>query len=325
MGVLVFGTTLYGSVDRVPGLCYVATMFFHAFYLPLIPLGTMIVEEGSERGNIFERTVEAKHMWLCPKSVLAGYLRGWLGGVALLFFTGAGFIIPLDVGVYHHLMNETLAIAVAVFAMLFGAFGTFFVLMTRHAMWIPIALALHASSLGLLIFASQPGNFLLRVSAEKWTSALIIANVALVVYSLTRLWDRASHARAVELAESLGIDAATLDDLLQGTPKQRRRHRAEEDEEGGQAVTAAAMTTACCPYCHATYRWAGALSAKKVRCRKCQEVVVLEELLEEVLPDEKPPIRAAKPKEERVQVKPPAPPKARAPGNDQADEGRKRK
>src|SRR5437762_2645960 len=43
--LLVWGSKLYGRVDDVPGMFYVATRFGHLWYLPLIPMGSFVVLE----------------------------------------------------------------------------------------------------------------------------------------------------------------------------------------------------------------------------------------------------------------------------------------
>jgi hypothetical protein len=39
------GESLYGKVDQVPGLFHVATKFSHAYYLPIVPQGSYLVDE----------------------------------------------------------------------------------------------------------------------------------------------------------------------------------------------------------------------------------------------------------------------------------------
>lgn len=39
------GVGLYGKVDQVPGLFHVATRFFHLYWVPLIPLKSVVVRE----------------------------------------------------------------------------------------------------------------------------------------------------------------------------------------------------------------------------------------------------------------------------------------
>ena len=41
--IIVWGSRLYGKVDEVPGMFYVATKFAHLWYIPLIPLGTHLI------------------------------------------------------------------------------------------------------------------------------------------------------------------------------------------------------------------------------------------------------------------------------------------
>ena len=43
MAVVVFGSTLYGKVESVPGVCHVATRFLHFFFVPLFPTGSWLV------------------------------------------------------------------------------------------------------------------------------------------------------------------------------------------------------------------------------------------------------------------------------------------
>src|SRR4051812_32568123 len=93
----VYGERLFGRVDRVPGLFCVATMFFHVNFVPLCPLRSYLVVEGSEQGDGFKGV----RIPLRFKSILAGYLRGWLGAAAV--FTGlvsafamTSFYVPFE-------------------------------------------------------------------------------------------------------------------------------------------------------------------------------------------------------------------------------------
>jgi len=69
--MIVWGTRLFGGVDKVPGICHVATKFFHIWYVPLVPLASWIVLAGSQTDKGW-RGVEIP---MSGKSVLAGYLR----------------------------------------------------------------------------------------------------------------------------------------------------------------------------------------------------------------------------------------------------------
>lgn len=78
--MIVFGTGLYGSVDKVPGLCRVATKFVHVWYVPLFPTESWIVFAGSEKGNAWRGIRIA----LSGKSVLMAYFRAALFGAAAI-------------------------------------------------------------------------------------------------------------------------------------------------------------------------------------------------------------------------------------------------
>ena len=85
-----YGTRLSGKIDSCAG-SYVATRFFHIYYIPLIPLSSWLV-----LGE--DRALPMPMQW---RSVLAGYLRGAisiaaivLGIQMLMFFTNSWR--PLD-------------------------------------------------------------------------------------------------------------------------------------------------------------------------------------------------------------------------------------
>lgn len=80
--MLIMGKRFFGRVDRVPGLFYVATSFVHLFWFPLVPLGTSLVLERSERAGTGGSTVyTVQKIGLSFKSLLLAYLR------AIAFFT----------------------------------------------------------------------------------------------------------------------------------------------------------------------------------------------------------------------------------------------
>lgn len=69
---IVLGSSKYGKTDQLPGLFYVVTEFFHVYYVPLIPLHSVVMLEGSGE-KIYKKIPMA---W---KSVLVTYLRGLVG------------------------------------------------------------------------------------------------------------------------------------------------------------------------------------------------------------------------------------------------------
>lgn len=82
--LIVWGQRTYGKVDGHREQ-YAATRFFHVWFLPLIPLGSVWMLGDGGRGHA---------MRLSGKSIVAAYLRTWGvigGGVAMLVgFAGGG-------------------------------------------------------------------------------------------------------------------------------------------------------------------------------------------------------------------------------------------
>lgn len=116
MSVITFGTGYVGKVDRVPGKYYIATKVFQVINLPLFPLGSYLVEEGSETQTFVSGLVQFSgvEIGLSWKSFAWGVARALLLGGALLTFLG---ILPmlLEVeGVAAILLGPVLGIAVMI-------------------------------------------------------------------------------------------------------------------------------------------------------------------------------------------------------------------
>jgi hypothetical protein len=88
--IVVFGTRMYGKVDQVPGVFYVATRFFHIQFVPLIPVGSFLVIDGSESDDNFQGVsvgLSIKSVffaWLRAFLLLGGIIIGIIGVIALL-------------------------------------------------------------------------------------------------------------------------------------------------------------------------------------------------------------------------------------------------
>jgi hypothetical protein len=87
------GTRLSGKVDQVPGLFYVATEFFHLQFIPLIPLRSHVIFDGTEKDETFSGVL----ITLSGKSVLFAWLRAfcWVAGVAAGIFAVIEFCSAL--------------------------------------------------------------------------------------------------------------------------------------------------------------------------------------------------------------------------------------
>jgi hypothetical protein len=86
--IFIYGTRLYGKVDEVPGLCHVATRFFHVWFLPLIPVGSYIVVSQGKGGK---GSFNGRGIGLDVKSTLVAWGRFGLliaGGIFSLMGTG---------------------------------------------------------------------------------------------------------------------------------------------------------------------------------------------------------------------------------------------
>ena len=83
---------LFGMVDRVPKVCYVATLFIHMHLFPLIPVRSYLILEPSRRDRHYGWPIP-----LCRRSVLMAWLRpvllGALGVSALATLIAAGEVI----------------------------------------------------------------------------------------------------------------------------------------------------------------------------------------------------------------------------------------
>jgi hypothetical protein len=89
MARIVIGTDYFGKVDQVPECFHVGTRFFHINYIPLIPLGSMLILAKPD-GGAGERGLDVALSW---KSVLVAYTRAGIGvaAIALTVFTFFAF------------------------------------------------------------------------------------------------------------------------------------------------------------------------------------------------------------------------------------------
>ena len=85
---IVYGQSYYGRVDRAAGLFHVATVFFHVNWVPLWPIQTCVIREHPEGGY----DCDGAAVGLRLKSVLVGYLRGWLANLSCLAALFGGFL-----------------------------------------------------------------------------------------------------------------------------------------------------------------------------------------------------------------------------------------
>jgi hypothetical protein len=85
--MLIIGNSQYGKTDHLPGLFFVVTEFLHFNHLPIIPHASYcLLDAGGSKQGV--------KIPLSGKSMLLGYLRGFLCVVCALFtFIGACILI----------------------------------------------------------------------------------------------------------------------------------------------------------------------------------------------------------------------------------------
>lgn len=97
--MLIFGTRHMGKVDEVPGYFYVATRCRHLWYLPLVPLDSWVIVDGTRRFNVTGGEWTSAGVRL-PSirwwSVVAAWLRWFFVCIALVSGV-TGLVALLDV------------------------------------------------------------------------------------------------------------------------------------------------------------------------------------------------------------------------------------
>lgn len=106
--LLIYGTSLYGKCDEVPGLFHVATNFVHLYYIPLVPTGSHVVL--AKRGS----TWQGAPCGLSVKSLLMGWLRA-VAIVAILICFGASLMLYSETDYHTMAMFAAVGVAAAFF------------------------------------------------------------------------------------------------------------------------------------------------------------------------------------------------------------------
>lgn len=220
--IVIFGEKSYGKVDRVPGVCYVVTIFAHLNFLPLIPLRSYIVIEGTESGGEFR----GKEISVSLKSALAGYARAWVGLVAAAAGAVAAFGLWNAAGALG--IADLGGLGVAAFAVS-GVLALF----VRGKAGGAVQIGAHVVSAVLWFAFSNPGRNAPQwaiASAQSSLLALFLANAALLLFGLTRLFDRAGSDRRRELLRVLGVELPA-DDESDEEPRESRWEDWDESED----------------------------------------------------------------------------------------------
>jgi hypothetical protein len=99
----VTGKRFYGLVDHVPGVLYVVTLFYHVYWVPLIPLGSWIrvVDKHGYRSaqstSIGLSLKSVAMAWARLALLLVGFVAGaaGVGGMLRMLFEGRRTMAPL--------------------------------------------------------------------------------------------------------------------------------------------------------------------------------------------------------------------------------------
>jgi hypothetical protein len=123
------GLLVFGMVDRVPRVCYVATVFFHINLVPLFPLGSYLILEPTRRYQFYGQRIS-----LSWKSVLMGWARtGLLGSTGVASIVTAVYSDQL-VNNRNNRPSETDFIIAAVALLVGGTFCLLSILWNRASL-----------------------------------------------------------------------------------------------------------------------------------------------------------------------------------------------
>ncbi len=187
MGLLV-GERDYGKVDRIPGIGYVVTRFLHFNFLPIAPIRSFFVLEGTESGESFH----GKIIHFSIRSAMAGYLRLW-GGLMVMVH-----IVVNELTWFQKAGQLGLGVAVQTLALAIIASGFAAIFLRGIKGVVAIGVTFLAGAVLHWGIAGAKG--------QGFEDIVIAANPALLVVGVTRFFDNASTARRRELLRELGME-----------------------------------------------------------------------------------------------------------------------
>ena len=172
--MFIFGEKLYGKIYQVPGVCYVATVFFHLFFIPLGPSRSYVVLVGQTAPRIKPTSsgVRGIRIPISSRSIVLGYLRGLLGFILFFVLVSIRFEVfdPIDK------KKGTSTNAIVILASI-AAGCVFLFLLSR---WLTVASESKADELKAMISATeaeqQKASERTRGSTRGWDSETEEAN-----------------------------------------------------------------------------------------------------------------------------------------------------
>lgn len=212
----VHGECMYGYVDRVPGLCYVGTIFYHFNFVPIVPMRSIVVSENNYPGL----PPQMHRIPMNLKSVLIGYFRGWVGLATVILFAYCGLnICEILLDAQRDDLIQAVIIGTAVMTYL----AVWWAIIARHRSWIIAWLITIAATGAYLVWDAEnpppprPANPFkepvprFQRLRQDMPNFLISGHGCLLALSVLRTFDRAGRRRAYELGEILGIPEDEMD------------------------------------------------------------------------------------------------------------------
>lgn len=95
---MIIGRRLFGRVDEVPGILYVATLFYHVMWLPVMPVDSFIVLQQPGSSGRSSAVKVAFNL----KSAVVGYVRAYgTGAAGILLVAGftQGQVVSIGLGI----------------------------------------------------------------------------------------------------------------------------------------------------------------------------------------------------------------------------------
>lgn len=110
--IVVFGSTLYGKVRAVPGVCHVATRFLHFFFVPLFPTGAWLVIHERARAQHGVEGLDGAATVKLPAMNWASVCLGWLRFFLVTVLFVLAIVIATKIGLDRP-WSQTLPLLVA--------------------------------------------------------------------------------------------------------------------------------------------------------------------------------------------------------------------
>ncbi len=153
--MVIWGTTLYGKTDEVPGVFHVATECSHLYYFPLLPHKSYLVLEHTSSGF---RGIPINRSW---KSLGVAWLRAVL--TVLLIFSGVYTLTELFGTKFHFSLLNSIATTVGLSLALWRSYHWRRLRYATYERAIQLATAAGFNEVGMLAIGVHFG----KISAEQ--------------------------------------------------------------------------------------------------------------------------------------------------------------